>query len=111
MNDERPNPLSEIASKVGVAWSVVSGVVSALVAFGVLTTATAHAITAAGDALPSTIVALGTVIAGVFPIIGGVLAAFRTVAAGRQHVTPVSSPRDANGNVLVPVGRATGPVV
>lgn len=113
MSDNRPNPLQEIASKVGVAWSVASGVISALVAFGVLSAATANTVTAAGDALPGTIVALGTVIAGIAPIIGGIVAAFRTVAHGRDHVTPISDPRgiDPVSGKLVRLVPATPPAV
>jgi hypothetical protein len=115
-SSDRPLPLREVASKVGVAWAVVSGVISALVAFGVLTSATGHAIQAAGDALPSTIVALGTVIAGIAPIVAGIAAAFHTAKAGADHVTPISSPMGADpatGRLvpLVPLGRAAGPVV
>lgn len=101
---DRPNPLAQIASKVGVAWSAASGLVSALITFGVLTVAQGDAVTAAGDAAPGTITALGTIVAGLLPIISGVVAAFRTAAAGRDVVTPVESPRDNDGNVLTPAG-------
>lgn len=107
-SDTGRNPLREVAGKVGVAWSVVSGLVSALAMFGVLSVATAHAITAAGDALPSTIVALGTVIAGITPIVGGIVAAYRTAVHGENHVTPVSDPRSADGSRLVSAGPFAG---
>lgn len=102
MTDNRPNPLGEAASKVGTAWSAAAGLVSALVTFGALTAAQGAAITAAGDAAPATIVALGTVIAGVTPLISGVIASFRTASAGREHVTPVADPRDDHGRALTP---------
>lgn len=100
MSSDRPNPLGEVASKVGTAWSVAAGLVGALVTYGFLSTAQAGAINAAGSALPDTITGLGTVIAGIVPLIGGVVASFRTATAGREHVTPVSSPRDNDGNRL-----------
>lgn len=98
----RPNPLREAASKVGTAWSAAAGVVSALVAFGALTAAQGTAITAVGEAAPTTIVALGTVIAGITPLISGVIASFRTASAGREQVTPVVDPRDDAGRALTP---------
>lgn len=105
MNDTRPNPLAEAASKVGTAWSAAAGVVSALVAFGALTVAQGSAITAAGDAAPGVVVALGTVLAAVTPLISGVIASFRTASAAREHVTPVADPRDDHGHALVPSDR------
>lgn len=98
----RPNPLAEAASKVGTAWSAAAGVVGALVAFGVLTAAQGSAISAAGDAAPATVVALGTIIAGVTPLISGIIASFRTASAAREKVTPVADPRDDHGNALIP---------
>lgn len=102
MTDTRPNPLGEAASKVGVAWSAASGIVSALVTFGALTAAQGDAVTAAGAAAEGTVTALGTVLAGILPLIAGVVSAFRTASAGKEHVTPVASPRDNEGRVLVP---------
>ncbi len=99
----RPNPLGEAASKVGVAWSAAAGVVSALVTFGALTAAQGDAVAAVGAAAPETITAIGTVIAGVLPLISGVVASFRTASAGRESVTPVADPRAADGTPLVPV--------
>lgn len=108
---DRPNPLGKVAASVGVAWSAAGAVLSALAAWGVLSVATAHSAQVIGDALPDTIVALGTLIAAATPLITGILAAFRTVAHGKDYVTPLSSPRDTDGNALVPVGPAQGPVV
>lgn len=102
MTDNRPNPLGEIASKVGVAWSAAGGLVSALVAFGALTAAQGDAVTAAGAQAENTVTALGTVIAGVLPLVAGVVAAFRTASAGKEKVTPVVDPRAADGTPLVP---------
>lgn len=90
---DRPNPLGAAASKVGTAWSAAAAVVSALVSFAVLTAAQGDAIQAAGAAAPDTITALGTLIAGVLPLISGVVASFRTAAAAKDHVTPIADPR------------------
>lgn len=105
MTDSRPNPLSTAASKVGTAWAAASGVVSALVTFGVLTAAQGDAITVAGEAAPSTITGLGTIIAGVLPIVSGVVSSFRTASAAKDDVTPVADPRDNAGNALTPAGQ------
>ena len=100
--DTRPNPLGEVASKVGVAWASASGLVTGAVTYGLLTTAQGDAITAAGAAAQDTVTALGTVVAVVLPLIGAVISSFRTAAAGRDHVTPITSPRDNDGNPLTP---------
>ena len=102
MVENRPNPLGEVASKVGVAWSAAGGLVSALVTFGALTAAQGDAVTAAGNAAEGTVTAFGTVIAGVLPLIAGVVSSFRTASAAREHVTPVVDPRDAAGRPLAP---------
>lgn len=100
MVENRPNPLSEVASKVGVAWSAAGGLVSALVTFGALTAAQGDAVTAAGSAAEGTVTALGTVIAGVLPLVSGIVAAFRTASAGKEKVTPISDPRNDAGQRL-----------
>jgi hypothetical protein len=107
---DRPNPLKNAASKVGTAWAAASGVVSALVTFGVLSAAQGEAITLAGAEAQNTVTADGTVVAGVLPLITGVVASFRTVAAAKDDVTPVASPRDNLGNVLTPDVPVAGPV-
>lgn len=101
-SNDRPNPLGEAASRTGAAWAAASGLVGALVTFGVLSAAQANAVTAAGDALPTTITAIGTLIAGVMPIVAGLISAFRTAAVARNHVTPIRDPRDDQGNPLSP---------
>lgn len=101
MTDTRPNPLGEVASKVGVAWAAAGGVVSALATFGVLSSVQASAIQAAGEAAPGTITAVGTVIAGILPLVTGIVSAFRTASAGKEKVTPVSDPRADDGTRLV----------
>lgn len=106
----RPNPLAEAAAKVGTAWAAAAGVVGALVAYGALTTAQGAALTAAGEALSPTVTALGVVVAGVTPLVGGIVAAFRTAAAGREHVTPMADPRDDAGRPLVVEGEVVAPV-
>lgn len=113
MSDSRPNPLGAAASKVGTAWAGIAGLVSALVAFGVLTAAQGSSITMAGETAPGTVTALGTLIAGIMPVVGGVVAAFRTTDAARDHVTPVTSPMattvDGELVPLVPAVSVVGP--
>ena len=109
MTDTRPNPLGAVASKVGVAWSAAAGVVGALVTFGVLTGVQGDAITAAGQAAEGTVTATGTVLAGVLPLIAGVVASFRTASAGKEVVTPVEDPRAADGTPLVPAPVGVAP--
>lgn len=101
---DRPNPLGKVASTVGVAWSALAGLVGALVMFGVLTTAQANAIQTIGSVAPDTITAIGTAIGGIMAMLSGVVAAFRTVAHGKDDVTPVVDPRDYAGNRLIPAG-------
>lgn len=107
MSDGR-NPLREVAAKVGVAWASIAGVVGALVSFGILNAAQGNAITAAGSALSPVLESLGVVIGGVVPLVGAVIASFHTAKSGENHVTPVDSPRDNDGNALIP---APGPFV
>lgn len=109
MSDDRPNPLGEAASKAGAIWATVSGLVGALVTFGVLSSTQASAITDAGDALSPAMLSLGTVVGGLVPLIAGLVSAFRTAATARDHVTPVASPKDNEGNYLVPARREAGP--
>lgn len=99
---DRPNPLREAAAKTGTAWSAVSGVIGALVTFGALTAAQGHALDAVGGAAPDVITALGTVLAGVLPLLAGLVGAFRTASAARPHVTPTADPRTDQGVALVP---------
>lgn len=103
----RPNPLAHVASSVGTAWAAASGIVGALVAFGVLTSVQGDAIATVGAVAPTTITAVGTLIAGVTTMAAGLIGAFRTATAGKDHVTPVSSPMglDSLGRLvpLVPV--------
>lgn len=102
---DRPNPLGRVASTVGVAWSALSGLVSALVMFGVLSGVQGDAIRTAGELAPDTISGLGAAIAGAVTILGGLVSAFRTVAHGRDEVTPIADPRavDPVSGDLVPL--------
>jgi hypothetical protein len=106
---DRPNPLKEVASKVGVAWATASAVVGALVTFGVWTAAQGDAVTAAGNAVPSAIEALGVVVGGLIPLVGAIVSAFHTAAAGKDHVTPVVAPMNNLGERLVPAASAPKP--
>lgn len=100
---ERPNPLGNAANKVGALWALIASGVSGLLAFAGLSAMQAHAIMAVGDSLPVLITLVGTVIAAVMPLVSGLIASHRTVAAARDFVTPIADPRDNAGNALVPV--------
>lgn len=99
---ERPNPLGNVASKVGAAWSAVAAVVAYLATAGVLTAAQADAVRAAGEAAPETITQVGAAVAAVITLVGGLVSAFRVASAGRDEVTPVTDPRAADGTPLIP---------
>lgn len=103
---ERPNPLGNAANRVGALWALMASGVSGLLAFVGLSAMQAHAIMAVGDSLPLLITLVGTLIAAVMPLVSGLVSSYRTVAAARDHVTPMLDPRDNDGNALVPVIRA-----
>lgn len=107
-SDNTSNPLSEVAHSVGAMWAALGSVVSALVAGGILTAVQANTVAAIGEAAPGVITLLGAIIAAVSAAVVGVIAATRTVAIGRDHVTPSARPRgyDAAGN-LVPLAPVT----
>lgn len=100
---DRPNPLKDAASKVGVAAGAAAAVIGALVSYGVLSVSQGDALTAAAASAQSTTTALGTVVGGIIPLVGAVVAAFTSTSAAKQHVTPVESPRNNDGHVLAPV--------
>ena len=102
MADATRNPLSDIAQKIGTGWSAVSGVIGALVTYGVLSGAQGEALTAAGAQAQDTVTAFGTVLGGALPLLAGVISAFSTAKVGERHVTPVGDPRDNDGNRLTP---------
>lgn len=95
-------PLSAAAKKVAALVAPLSGVVSALVAYGALTAVQADAVNGALSSISPTIVAVGTVIAGLAPIVASLAAAFGTASAARPDVTPTADPRDDDGVRLTP---------
>lgn len=109
MADTTRNPLADVASKVGTGWSALSGVIGALVTYGVLSGAQGEALTAAGAEAQNTVTAFGTVLGGLLPLIAGVISAFGTAKVGEGHVTPVASPRNNAGVPLVPAVAAEAP--
>lgn len=106
MADATRNPLTDVAAKVGTGWSALSGVIGALVTYGVLSGAQGEALTAAGAEAQNTVTAFGTLLGGVLPLIAGVVSAFGTAKIGEGHVTPVVDPRAVDGTPLVPRGAA-----
>lgn len=111
MADERPNPLKEAASRVGSVVAGLVGLVGSVVQLGYLSSEQGAALINAGAQLPNVVLFVGAGITLVTGIVSGVLGAFRTAAVGKDHVTPLSSPRDNDGNKLVPVvpNRHVGP--
>lgn len=99
---DRPNPLAKVAATVGGVVATLAGIVGTLVQLGVLNATQADAISAAGAAAEPTLNATGLLIGGLLPLISALVAAFSTVKIGKQDVTPVSSPMDNHGNVLIP---------
>lgn len=108
MADDRPNPLKDAAGKVGSVVAGLIGIIGAAVQLGYLSSEQGTAIVNAGQALPDVVLYVGAGITLVTGIVGGVLGAFRTAAHAKDHVTPLSSPRDADGNALVPAPRPLG---
>lgn len=106
---QRPNPLGDAAKKAGGIWAAVGGLVGALAVFGVLSSAQAEAIATAGTGIPNVLLALGSVIAGVVPILTGLISAFRTSATAKPNVTPSADPRgiDPTTGHLVPLVLST----
>lgn len=109
MSDERPNPLGDAAGKVGSVVAGLIGVIGAAVQLGYLSSEQGNALVQAGQSLPNVVLYVGAGITLVTGIVGGVLSAFRTAAHAKDHVTPLSSPRDANGTPLVPLSDGAGP--
>lgn len=102
-DSERPNPLRDAAKSVAALWATLATIVGALVQFGVLNAAQGDALTTAGTQLSPTLLLVGTVVAGVVPLVTGLVAAFRTAAKARPEVTPVADPRAEVRGVLVPM--------
>lgn len=98
------NPLRKVATTVGGVIAVIGGLLGAGVQFGLLSSVQADAIRTVGEQLPAGILAIGTVITLVTGIISTLVGAFATAKVGERSVTPVSSPRDNEGNLLFPRG-------
>jgi hypothetical protein len=97
------NPLREVAVKVGGVVAGLVGVVGAAVQLGFLSSEQSDAVIAAGQQLPNVVLYVGAGITLVTGIVSGIWGAFHTAKAGENHVTPVVSPRDNEGNQLGPV--------
>ena len=98
---DRPNPLKDIATKVGAGWAAAAGVVGALGSYGLLTSVQTDAVVAVGEALDDTVLALGVVAGGVLPLVTALVAAFGTAAKGEKVATPSADPVDVDGVPLV----------
>lgn len=109
-SDNRPNPLGEIAAKIGPAWGALSGVLVALVPLGIMSQTQVDAIDAAGDSAVDAVGIIAPIVGGVVALVLAAVQSFVQAKASKGRVTPVESPRDNAGNVLVPAGppRAIG---
>lgn len=104
---DRPKPITDAVKYVGSGISAVLGVVQTLVVLGVLNDQQAQQISELGTAVngaaplladsASTIVA---VVGGLITIATGVLASLGVAKTAEAKVTPVDSPRAADGRVL-----------
>lgn len=101
MDENRPNPLGSAAKTVAAVWAIAGGIVSALVAFGVLSAEQGQALDQLGQAAPGALVVAGTLIAGIAPLLASIGAAFHVAAKAKPDVTPVADPRDNFGRPLL----------
>lgn len=90
--DERPRPLVDAATWVARVTGLVGTVVTALAGWGIVTAAQGDAVTGLLGAIP-----------GVVTLVATVLAAFGVVRRAEPQVTPLSDPRDNQGQALRPV--------
>ena len=100
---DRPNPLKDVAARIGAIWAGLSAIVGLAVTFGIFTAAQGAAINNLGTAIPNVIVALGVIAGTVIPLVGSLVAAFHVAARGKDKVTPVISPMNNEGELLVPM--------
>jgi len=88
---DRPQPLQEIARDVAVTAGLWMGIATALVSAGLISVNTSSLITSLYGLIPGALAAFGTI-----------MAARHVATAGSVLVTPVSDPRNDNGQRLVP---------
>ena len=112
---ERPKPLRDLAVWIGPTVGLVGGIIGFLVPLGLIDQATADVLSKftaavggyAYDAFApvASTSPLGTwaaVISGLLPVATSIGAVALHARLGRQHVTPMSDPRDGEGRRLVP---------
>lgn len=87
----RPEPLTDAAVNASGTHGAVMGIITTLVAAGLVSATTGQLLTALYGLIP-----------GVLAVGSAVLAARGTALAARVHVTPVADPRAADGRPLVP---------
>lgn len=87
----RPRPLMQKVRSVGGVLAALTGLVAWGTTFGFLT-----------EEQGAASAALLALVPGVIGAVGTVLTAFGVVKSGEPLVTPVSSPRDNEGNALRP---------
>jgi len=99
---DRPNPLGRVAATVGTTFAGLAGLIGAVVELHVLTQAQADALNYAGHELPTAVLVVGGLVTLVTGAVSGLAGAFGTAKFGKDHVTPISSPRNNDGVPLVP---------
>lgn len=95
---DRPRPLADLAARWAKTLAVLLGLVTSLASVGVLSVDQAAGVTNTLTALDVTVAAL----IGLVTAVTGAAGAFRVARQGEQVVTPLASPRDHAGRVLVP---------
>lgn len=101
-SDKRPNPLGEIAAKIGPAWGALSGVLVSLVPLGIMSQTQVDAIDAAGDSAVDAVGIIAPIVGGVVALVLAAVQSFVQAKASKDRVTPADDPRDNDGNKLVP---------
>lgn len=86
----RPTPLRDAAKSIGTIIGIIGGLVVTATTYGILSATQGNAIGALLAAIP-----------GVIALVTALLASFGIVTKAEPLVTPVSAPRDDQGNRLV----------
>lgn len=94
----RPTPLRDVAATWSKIMGAAGGVLTALVTVGILTAAQGDAVGVGFDSVNLLLSAVVGLVAAAPPIIS----AFKTARLGERYVTPVSDPRNALGERLLP---------
>lgn len=100
--DDLINPLDFAAKKAAKVVGSITVLIGLVAGYGLVSTDQAQAVVAAAGAVPGVILAVGTIVGGVLPLVATLWTAFHVKSTAVDLVTPVAAPRDNDGNVLVP---------